>query len=179
MSGDADRLQAAVAPIKDRKLGAERTTTCLIGTISLAGGLGPLFQSLRIGSMTLRNRIVVPPMQRGFVKDRQPNPAMAGDIACYGREGAGLVFSEGCALDHPSLSSLFCFAGLTQNSRGEWKRVADAVRTTDQSLALSQRPKTELSRLSSGDACRRRSMWPGPRSLRPRHQSQVRARIHP
>ena len=38
--------------------------------------LEPLFQPLTIGNTTLRNRFVVPGMQRGFMDDGAPTPKM-------------------------------------------------------------------------------------------------------
>ena len=40
------------------------------------GDLEPLFQPLTIGNTTLRNRFVVPGMQRGFMDDGAPTPKM-------------------------------------------------------------------------------------------------------
>ena len=61
-----------------------------------------LFQPLRIRGVELRNRIVMSPMTRGFCPDGVPAPNVA---AYYGRRsegGAGLIVTEGIAVDHPA-----------------------------------------------------------------------------
>ena len=61
-----------------------------------------LFTPLKIRGMTLRNRIVMSPMTRGF----SPNGVPADDVANYYRRraegGAGLIITEGVAVDHPA-----------------------------------------------------------------------------
>lgn len=64
--------------------------------------VAPLFDPLKIRSVTLRNRIVMAPMTRNFSPDGVPGP----DVAAYYRrraEGeAGLIITEGVGVDHPA-----------------------------------------------------------------------------
>lgn len=73
----------------------------------------PLFQPLTIRGVTLKNRIVMSPMTRGFSPDGIPDV----DVAAYYRrraEGeAGLIITEGVGIDH---SSALGEAGLGENS---------------------------------------------------------------
>lgn len=64
--------------------------------------LGPLFEPLRVKSLTLSNRIVMAPMTRAFARDGIPGA----DIAEYYRRraegGVGLILSEGTVIERPA-----------------------------------------------------------------------------
>lgn len=92
-----------------------------------------LFNPLTVRDVTFRNRIVMSPMTRGFC----PNGAPGENVLNYYRRraegGAGLIITEGVAVDHPSALG---DAGLGENNipllAGEapiagWRRVVDAV----------------------------------------------------
>ena len=102
----------------------------------MQSALAPLLQPGRIGSLQVRNRIVVPPMQSGRVKDWVPTWAMTEGLAAHGRGGAGLIFSEGCGLDHPSSFSLPALACLTPRSLSAWREVVEAVHATGASIFI-------------------------------------------
>jgi 2,4-dienoyl-CoA reductase-like NADH-dependent reductase (Old Yellow Enzyme family) len=93
----------------------------------------PLEQPLSIGSMTVRNRIVMSPMTRGY----SPGGAPTDDVAQYylrrAQGGAGLLITEAVGIDHPSAVG---DAGLGENHipmiYGEaalagWRKTVDAV----------------------------------------------------
>jgi 2,4-dienoyl-CoA reductase-like NADH-dependent reductase (Old Yellow Enzyme family) len=64
-----------------------------------------LFRPIQIGSLSLPNRIVMPPMTRGFSPGGVPGP----DVAAYYRRraegGAGLIITEGTWIPHPTASN--------------------------------------------------------------------------
>ncbi|HMA00496.1 MAG TPA: NADH:flavin oxidoreductase [Steroidobacteraceae bacterium] len=64
--------------------------------------VAPLFQPLTIRSVTLKNRVVMAPMTRGF----SPGGVPGADVAAYYRrrvEGeTGLLITEGVGIDHPA-----------------------------------------------------------------------------
>lgn len=64
--------------------------------------IDPLFQPFDLGSLSLRNRIVMSPMTRSF----SPQGIPGEDVADYYRRraegGVGLIFTEGVGIDHPS-----------------------------------------------------------------------------
>ncbi|MFC7446804.1 NADH:flavin oxidoreductase [Rhodococcus daqingensis] len=66
------------------------------------GSVSPLFQPLRVRSVTLANRVVMSPMTRSYSIDGVPGP----DVADYYRRraegGTGLIVTEGVAIDHPT-----------------------------------------------------------------------------
>lgn len=91
------------------------------------------FQPLRIRGVELQNRIVMSPMTRGFCPDGVPTD----DVVAYYRRraegGAGLIVTEGVAVDHPAAAG---DAGLGEDSiplLGDaptvegWRKVVDAV----------------------------------------------------
>jgi len=92
-----------------------------------------LNQPLTIGTTTLRNRIVMSPMTRGYSPDGAPTDAVAQYYARRALGGAGLLITEGVGIDHPSALG---DAGLGEDHipvmfgdaalRG-WKHVVDRV----------------------------------------------------
>lgn len=90
--------------------------------------LDALFQPLTIKNMTVPNRIVMAPMTRYF----SPGGVPTGDVAEYYRRraagGAGLILSEGTAIDRPFAVSdpdIPHFHG--EAALAGWKKVVEAV----------------------------------------------------
>lgn len=92
-----------------------------------------LFDPLTIRGLTVKNRIVMAPMTRGFCADGVPSE----DVAAYYRRradgGVGLIVTEGVAIDHPAALG---DAGLQERdvpflageaSLAGWRRVVDEV----------------------------------------------------
>ncbi len=61
-----------------------------------------LFETQRFGAATLRNRIVMAPMTRKRSPAGVPTEKVAAYYRRRGEGGAGLIFSEGAFIDHPS-----------------------------------------------------------------------------
>jgi len=88
----------------------------------------PLFTPLKVGDLTLKNRIVMSPMTRQF----SPGGVPTEDVAAYYRRraegGAGLIVTEGTgiedpeALDGPAIPVMYGEAALAS-----WKRVVEGV----------------------------------------------------
>ncbi len=86
-----------------------------------------LLQPLQIGSLWLKNRIVMPGMQRAWCVDCAPSDKL---IEYYRRRalgGTALVITEACAPDHWSGSSNPMFAKLNPRTRDAWRDCVDAV----------------------------------------------------
>src|SRR5204863_12978 len=64
--------------------------------------LDVLFTPLTINSLTVRNRFVMPGMQRGFMDDGAPTTKMVDYMRRCAAGGAGLIISESTSPDHPS-----------------------------------------------------------------------------
>lgn len=90
--------------------------------------LSPLFQSLRLGPVTLRNRFVLPAMRIGFAENRGPSERMIAFLRARAEGGTGLIFSEACAPDHPSSCRQPVFCVLNRATEPGWSRVVEAVK---------------------------------------------------
>src|ERR1700761_1180437 len=91
------------------------------------GDLEPLFQPLTIGKTTLRNRFVVPGMQRGFMDDGAPTPKMIAYMRRCAAGGAGLIISESTSPDHPSAYWQPMMGRLEPATLQAWQPVVEAV----------------------------------------------------
>lgn len=105
-----------------------------------------LFQSLRMGSIDLPNRIVMAPMTRNFVAD---GVLMESGIEYYRRRaagGVGLIITEGVATSLIAGHTATVPHFLTEESRAPWRQVVDAVHA-EGSFILAQLWHTGLGRI--------------------------------
>ena len=98
--------------------------------------VSPLFTPLTVGPVTLRNRFVMPAMQIGFTQDCGPSPRNIDYLRGRAEGGAGLIFSESCAPDHPSgyWQSVFCV--MNDVTRGRWAQLTAAVKGAGAAFAV-------------------------------------------
>lgn len=87
--------------------------------------LGVLFTPLTIRNLTLRNRFVMPGMQRGFMNDGAPAPKMVEYLRRCAAGGAGLVISESTSPDHPSSYWQPVMGRMDGGTLRDWKKVVD------------------------------------------------------
>jgi len=88
---------------------------------------GGLFSGLRVNTLRLPNRFVMPAMQRGFCRNGRPAEALA---AYYRRRVEGsvaLIISESCAIDHPSATAQPSAAALSDATLNGWAMCAEEV----------------------------------------------------
>lgn len=64
--------------------------------------LAPLFEPLRIGSLQLKNRIVMSPMTRNFSPNGVPGENVAGYYRRRAEGETGLIITEAAGVDHPA-----------------------------------------------------------------------------
>lgn len=89
---------------------------------------GKLFETVRIGSLSLRNRVVMAPMTRTMSPGNVPGPA---SVEYYKRRavgGVGLILTEGTCVGHPAANGyprVPFFHG--DEALAGWKQVCDAV----------------------------------------------------
>ncbi len=96
-----------------------------------------LFTPFRVGTLALKNRIVMAPMTRSFSPGHAPGP----DVAAYYRRRAegsvGLILSEGVspnavtATGTPDVPNI-----VTEEAKAGWKKVADAVKGAGGTMGL-------------------------------------------
>ena len=98
--------------------------------------LGKLFTPFQYKKLTLKNRIVMAPMTRGF----SPNGVPTNDVADYYRRRAegqvGLIISEGTVVNRPSSSNNPNYPHFYgEKSLAGWKNVIDEVHAADGKMA--------------------------------------------
>lgn len=98
--------------------------------------VGPLFTPLTVGSVTLRNRFVLPGMQRGWCQDGAPDEQLGAYYRRRVEGGVGLIISESVAVDDPSSTQTEMFARLTPATAEAWKRCVGAVREAGGTMIL-------------------------------------------
>jgi 2,4-dienoyl-CoA reductase-like NADH-dependent reductase (Old Yellow Enzyme family) len=90
--------------------------------------LDVLFTPLTVGGLTLRNRFVMPGMQRGFMNDGAPTPRMVEYMRRCAAGGVGLIISESTSPDHPSAYWQPMMGRLEPGTLAAWRPVVEAVR---------------------------------------------------
>ena len=90
--------------------------------------LDVLFTPLTLRGLTLRNRFVMPGMQRGFMDDGAPTPKMVEYMRRCAAGGAGLIIGESTSPDHPSAYWMPMMGRMERGTLGAWQQVVDAVR---------------------------------------------------
>ena len=89
--------------------------------------ISPLLQPLSIRGLQLRNRFVMPGMQRYWCADGAPDLRLREYYRRRVRGGASLVISESCAVDHPSATKNPTFARISPDTREAWRACAEGV----------------------------------------------------
>ncbi len=89
--------------------------------------LEPLFEPFQVNKLTLRNRFVMPPMQRGFVDNGAPTQDVVDLYRRSARGGVGLVIGESTAPPHPSGFWMPECCRLDHDTVDAWRRVIDAT----------------------------------------------------
>ena len=98
--------------------------------------LDVLFTPLTIRKLTLRNRFVMPGMQRGFMDDGAPTPKMIQYMRRCAAGGAGLIISESTSPDHPSAYWQPIMGRLEAANLRAWHEVVRAVRSEGAAFIL-------------------------------------------
>jgi 2,4-dienoyl-CoA reductase-like NADH-dependent reductase (Old Yellow Enzyme family) len=86
-----------------------------------------LFTPLRIGSLTVPNRIVMAPMTRSFSPGGMPTPAVADYYRRRAEGGVGLIFTEGTGVGRPGAKNKDAQPDFHGDGLEGWARAFDAV----------------------------------------------------
>jgi 2,4-dienoyl-CoA reductase-like NADH-dependent reductase (Old Yellow Enzyme family) len=89
--------------------------------------ISPLLEPLRIRRLRLRNRFVMPGMQRYWCVDGAPDHRLRDYYRRRVLGGASLVISESCAIDHPSATKNPTFARISPGTREAWRACVAGV----------------------------------------------------
>ncbi|MDO7833693.1 12-oxophytodienoate reductase [Sphingobium sp. HBC34] len=88
-----------------------------------------LFSELAISKMVLRNRFVLPAMQRGMAVRYTPTPQLIDYYHRIARGGAALVITESIAIDHPTSTGHDGFVMMIDDSRAQpWTTLIQGVK---------------------------------------------------
>lgn len=90
--------------------------------------LAAMFEPLSIRGMTLRNRFVMPAMQRRWCIEGRPMPELVDYYRRRAVGGTSLIITESCAIDHPTATQDPQFAWMTDDTKEAWRECADVVR---------------------------------------------------
>jgi 2,4-dienoyl-CoA reductase-like NADH-dependent reductase (Old Yellow Enzyme family) len=87
----------------------------------------PLLQPLQIRGLRLRNRFVMPGMQRYWCVDGAPDHRLRDYYRRRVLGGTSLVISESCAIDHPSATKNPRYARISPDTREAWRECVAGV----------------------------------------------------
>jgi len=87
----------------------------------------PLLQPLQVRGLRLRNRFVMPGMQRYWCVDGAPDHRLREYYRRRVLGGTSLVISESCAVDHPSATKNSSFAQISPATREAWRACVAGV----------------------------------------------------
>lgn len=96
----------------------------------------PLFEPLQVKATVLRNRFVMPAMQRGFLKECTPTAAMAAYLEGCARGGMGLIITEGTGPDHPSAFWQGTFGVLRREDQAIWRDIVSRAKSGGAALLV-------------------------------------------
>jgi len=89
--------------------------------------LDSLFAPLTLGRLMVRNRFVMPGMQRGFMSDGAPTSKMVDYMRRCAAGGVGLIISESTSPDHPSAYWQPIMGRLEPATLAAWRPVVEVV----------------------------------------------------
>lgn len=94
----------------------------------MPSAIDSLFTPQKVRTLTLRNRFVMPGMQRGFMIDGAPTPKMVDYLRRCAAGGVGLIISESTSPDHPPAYWQSMMGRLDPGTLAAWRPVVEAVR---------------------------------------------------
>lgn len=125
----------------------------------------PLMQPIKLGSLTLKNRIAVAPMTRiSATDDGHATEDMMRYYARFAQGGFGLVITEGAYPDLAYSQGYLHQPGIASGDQAEsWRPVIDAVHATDAKIVMQL---MHAGALSQGNRWRKESV--GPSAVQPK-----------
>jgi 2,4-dienoyl-CoA reductase-like NADH-dependent reductase (Old Yellow Enzyme family) len=89
----------------------------------------PMFEPLTVRGLTLRNRFIMPAMQRRWCEGGRPLPHLV-EYYCRRVEenGTALVITESCAVDHPTSTQVAHYGWISESTKDAWRDCVSAVR---------------------------------------------------
>jgi 2,4-dienoyl-CoA reductase-like NADH-dependent reductase (Old Yellow Enzyme family) len=121
--------------------------------------LDVLFTPLTIGKLVLRNRFVMPGMQRGFMNDGAPTPRMVEYLRRCAAGGVGLIISESTSPEHPSAYWQPMMGRLEPQTLAAWKSVIEAVRAEGAGFLMQLWHPGAMRRVAEGHPLASHPAW--------------------
>lgn len=118
-----------------------------------------LFSPLALRGLRLRNRFVLPAMQRAFMEDGAPTQRMVDYLSRCAAGGAGLVICESTSPDHPSAYWVPVMGRLEPATLGAWQRVIDAVRREGAEIFIQLWHPGSLRKVAAGHPLATHPAW--------------------
>lgn len=98
--------------------------------------LDELFHPIAINGVVLKNRFVMPAMQRGWCSEGAPRAELAEYYRRRVEGGVALVIGESCAIDHPSATAQPIACRLDVKTAPAWAKCVEAVRNAGGQMLL-------------------------------------------
>lgn len=97
---------------------------------AIESGISDLFKPISINTMVLKNRFIMPGMQRSWCIDGAPTERMARYYQRRIRGGVPLIISESCAVAHPTSTAQPLACRIDLNTASAWSSCIGSVRDT-------------------------------------------------
>lgn len=95
-----------------------------------------LFTPFQIKGVNLKNRFLMPAMQRGQCRDGAPSPELAAYYKRRVEGGVSLVIGESCAVDHPSATAQPIACRMNAQTLSAWAACVSAVKEAGGEMLL-------------------------------------------
>ncbi|WP_431676482.1 FAD-dependent monooxygenase [Kitasatospora sp. KL5] len=93
-----------------------------------SAGVPPMFRPMRLGALTLRNRVVVPPLATFTAVDGMPGAFPHAQLAAQALGGAGLVLAGMTAVSPDGRATAGCPGLWTDEQEAAWRSTVEAIR---------------------------------------------------
>jgi N-ethylmaleimide reductase len=130
--------------------------------------MSTLFSSLKLGRLTLRNRILMAPMTRSRADDATGVPSPMTALYYAQRAGAGMIVTEGVFPSAMGKGYVRTPGIATADQRAAWKNIVDAVHTRGGLIALQL---MHTGRISHPSMLPEQALPVAPSAVRPAGQS--------
>lgn len=102
----------------------------------MKSGSMELFQPLQLKKVKLRNRFVLPAMQRGHTVAYAPSPAVIDFLEACARGGVSLLFSEAAGVNHPSTTWQTYVSLLNEATAPVWKGAIERIHKAGSAMII-------------------------------------------
>ncbi len=102
--------------------------------------LSPLYTPFQLGPLTLKNRFVLPGMERQWCEDSCPPPKLGAYYRACVEGGVGLVITESCAMDHTWATQVPMFTRINAETAEAWAGIVAEVKAAGGPMLMQRSP---------------------------------------